>query len=99
MPVRLTRSSTDWKRGGGSTGSFSWFVRFVEFVKFVEFVRFVQSCAQLLQKYAPAFTVSIIDSSSHPHFGHSVRAVDSAICHLPFAISMARPISSRSPEP
>src|SRR5512134_1377730 len=106
MPVRLTRSSTDLKRKGASTGSLSWFVGswvrgFVGFVGFVKFVRF-QSWAQLLQKYDPAFTVSSIDSSSHPHFGQVPGIRVTELIPNPRSLltdfSMARPTSSRSPE-
>jgi hypothetical protein len=33
----------------------------------------VHSCAQVLQKYRPSRTSSIIDGSSQPHLGHSGR--------------------------
>src|SRR5688572_22121378 len=63
MPVRFTRSSTDAKRLG----------RFAEFEEFAGFGGLagpvLQSCEHVLQKYTPARTTSIIDSSSHPHLG------------------------------
>src|SRR5688572_16259036 len=87
IPVRVTKSSTDLKRGGASNGS-------VGREGDVGRDGCAQSCEHVLQKYEPAFTVSIIVSSSHPHLGQ----IFCALCSLPFALSMARPMSCRSPE-
>ena len=56
-PVRGTTSSIERKRPTGRSGT-------------------VHSCEQMLQKYVRgrarvAAPISIIDSSSHPHFAHS----------------------------
>src|SRR5215207_1501295 len=90
IPVRATRSSTDLNLNGGSIGS-------------VGCDGTLQSCEHVLQKYDPAFTISIIDSSSHPHFGH-IRVTPatvlipnprSLIPDLIPAFSIERPTSSR----
>src|SRR3989338_6243950 len=68
IPVRVTKSSTEVNLGGVSNGK----IGCAGCDRCVGGDGCVQSCEHVLQKYDPAFTVSIIDSSSHPHFGHIV---------------------------
>src|SRR5688500_17937733 len=86
MPVRLTRSSTERKRGCDECD------RPVRCSASREGGCVVQSCEQVLQKYSPALTTSNMERSSHPHFGQ-ISAVN------PFPSSLSPLLSSLSPFP
>src|SRR5262245_7271917 len=86
-PVRRTRSSTERNRKERCEGCEGC-------------AECDQSCAHVLQKNDPSRTTSIIDRSSHPHFGHrsgSLCPPPSALCPKLLALSIARPTSSRKP--